>query len=270
MLKLMKYELLKKSKLMIISASVLFLMEIAILFGIYKGGGWAVLSIFLIFFMIFGVIIFVFVDSIRSYSSDLNQKEGYSLFLTPTSGYKIIGSKAIMSFVELLLFTVIVFVFMVLNFQVTKALYPAPFQEVITPLFEALKQMYKIPNVFELFLMVLVYVFEWFSIIMIAILAMTLRKTILSNSKVGWLLSLIFFVVIYSTMETISMVALAPFGFYNELLNFFQTSSSATTDIPTFTFNIFKYVGVAACLYPIYLGTFFFFAGKLLNKRVDL
>lgn len=268
MLKLMKYELLRKQRILIISTSILFFIELAILFGIFKGGGWSALAILLIFMMIFGVILFVFVDSIRSYSVDLNQKEGYSLFLTPTSGYKIIGSKAIISFIELIFFVVIVFGLMVLNYKFTQFLYPDAFSKVVTPLFDTLKQMYSIPKLTELFFIILVYVFEWFAVIMIAILAMTLRKTILSNSKLGWLISLIFFVVIYSTMETITMLVLAPFGFFNEILDLSRMNMNAAT--PTFNFDIYRYLGISACIYPIYLAIFFFFSGKLLNKRVDL
>ncbi len=272
MLNLLKYELLRKSRILIISVIILLLVECGILFGIYKGGGWSALAILLIFLMTSGTILFVFIDSVRSYSTDLNQKEGYSLFLTPTSGYKIIGSKAIISFVELIVMVAIVFGFMVINLKFTQSLYTEAFEAVITPLFEALEKLYTIPSLFELFLVVMVYVFEWFAVIMIAILSMTLRKTILSSSKLGWLISLIFFVVIYSAMETITMVVLAPFGFVNEIFDMSRLGMQANSSTvpPNFTFDIFKYIGISACLYPIYLSVLFFFSGKLLNKRVDL
>ncbi|MBC7960204.1 MAG: hypothetical protein H7X94_10085 [Vallitaleaceae bacterium] len=268
MLKLLKYEFYRKLKMFIIAASILVFAEGVVLFGIFKGGGWTILSFLTTFFMISGVVLFVFIDSIRTYSSDLNQKEGYSLFLTPTSGYKIIGSKAIMSFLELLVFVTIVFAMMVLNFEVTKFMYKDVVQSILDPMFEALKTVYTIPNLFEIIMIVLVYVFEWFAVIMIAILSMTLRKTILANSKLGWLISLVFFVVLYSTMETITMFVLAPFGFYREIIDLIQTSTQFAPS--QFTFNIFKYVGVAACMYPLYLGILFYFSGKLLNQRVDL
>ncbi|PKM93342.1 MAG: hypothetical protein CVU84_16115 [Firmicutes bacterium HGW-Firmicutes-1] len=269
MIKLIKYELLRKQNNIFISLIILAFLELGILFGIYKGGEWILLSMVFIFTMIAGGILMVFIDTIRSYSFDLNQKQGYSLFLTPTSGYKIIGSKGLVSLIELLFVVIVVFGLMFLNFQFTKTLYYDQINQVSGEIFHVIKQSNVLPSLGQFFLFVTASTFEWFTVIMIAILAITLRKTILSDSKIGWIISLVFFIAIYSLMEIINATALASFGFIGDMNEMVQLSST-TPDPSVITEYIYKYLRIACALFPIYIGVLFYFSGKLLNKRVDL
>lgn len=266
MLRLIKYEIMRKRKLIIASVAVLIFIELGILFGIYKGDQWSALSIFLIFIMIFSSIIIVFVDTIRSYSFDLNNKQGYSLFLTPTSGYKIIASKALVSLLELITVVFVVFVLMYLNFQFTKFLYFDSVNQLTLDMIQAIKETSFLPTLPQFSLFIAASTFQWFTVIMIAILAMTIRKTILSQSKVGWLISLAFFIALYSLIEVINVTALTSFGLVNDIIKM----SNINTDPTYFSSYIFKYVGISAVLYPIYISVLFFLSGFFLNKRVDL
>lgn len=267
MLTLMKYEILRKQKGIFMFLSILAFLELGILFGIYKGGQWAALSISFIFVLVAGGLVMVFVDTLRSYSKDLNEKQGYSLFLTPSSGYKIIGSKSLISLIELVSVTLIIFALMFLNFQFTKSLYYDSVNALMQQIILFTKATPFIPSIGQTLLVIFTSIFEWFTVIMIAILSMTLRKTILSNSKYGWLISFIFFILIYSAMELINTFVLSGFGFIGDIS---QLSTLAQPDpelIKTFVYKCFK---IACVLYPIYIGILYYFSGMLLNKRVDL
>lgn len=269
MLNLIKYEFLRKQKQIIMFFSILVFLELGILFGIYKGGQWAALSIAFIFVMLSSSVLVVFIDTLRSYSVDLNEKQGYSLFLTPTNGYKIIGSKAIVSLIELAFVVLVVFGLMVINFEVTKSLYYDSVSELTSIIIDFVKSQNIIPTIGQTSLLVITSTLEWFSVIMIAILAMTLRKTILSNSKIGWFISFVFFIAIYSGMEILNALALTAFGFIGDMNNII-TISSSQTDITIVSDIIYKYFKLACILFPIYISLLFYFSGRLLNKRVDL
>lgn len=266
MFKLIKYEFLKKQKFLFATIAGLIFMELGILFGIYKGGQWSALSIFLIFIMISGIVLLVFIDTVRSYSFDLNNKQGYSLFLTPVSGYKIIASKALVSLIELLLGVFVVFILMYLNFSFTKFLYFDSTNQLVKDMIMAIKESAILPTLPQISLFITASAFQWFTVIMIAILAMTIRKTILSQSKFGWLISLVLFIALYSLIETINVAALTSFGLFSDIIEMANIQADPTY----FSSYIFKYVGISAILYPIYISILFFLSGMFLNKRVDL
>ncbi|PKM50157.1 MAG: hypothetical protein CVV02_12915 [Firmicutes bacterium HGW-Firmicutes-7] len=269
MMKLIKYEILRKQNNIFIAIAILAFLELGILFGLYKGGQWLTLSVFFIFIMVTCGILTVFIDTVRSYSFDLNQKQGYSLFLTPTSGYKIIGAKGLVSLIELLTVVLVVFGLMVINFQFTKYLYYDSVNEVTAQIIRFINESNILPSLSQTFLFVTASTFEWFTVIMIAILAITLRKTILSDSKIGWIISLAFFIALYTAMELINATALASFGFIGDMTDLTRISST-TPDPSIITGYIYKYLGISSILFPIYIGILFYFSGKLLNKRVDL
>ncbi|MDA3847147.1 MAG: hypothetical protein PF505_11495 [Vallitaleaceae bacterium] len=95
MLNLLKYEFLRRKNVLAITGIFMVIAEIIILLGINKRGALLGVAIVLILLMIIGVTVLIFAEAIRSYSTDLNQKQGYMLFMTPNSGYKILGSKMI-------------------------------------------------------------------------------------------------------------------------------------------------------------------------------
>lgn len=111
MLNLIKYELLRRQKLLLIAVVVLVMIQGGILFSLYKGGGFVILAIMLFFLLIYGSLIMVIVDTIRCYSIDLNQTQGYMLFLTPNSGHKIILSKIFTAIIILIGVSAVVFGF---------------------------------------------------------------------------------------------------------------------------------------------------------------
>lgn len=273
MLKLIKYEILRKQKLLLIAFVILALMEAAILLGIHKGGNLAAMAIMLIVFMCVGVFLFVLIDCIRSYSSDLNQKQGYMLFMTPTRGHKIIGSKVIVGFVELLIFGLIVFGFMVLNFIVTKNLYLDTMDKSLTEMISTLKEIYSvaIPSIWNILVMIIEQMLEWFALIITIFFAITLRKTILSQTKFGGIISFVLFIGIYSAMGGLNMAVMATTGIWGDYMQLINTATQTDTmNFHSLTTILTKFIAVSGGMYFIFIGIFYYISGKLLDKRVDL
>ncbi|QUH28872.1 hypothetical protein [Vallitalea guaymasensis] len=196
MLRLMKYEALKKAKLIVIALVMFGLIELAILFTIYKGGIALVFTVILIFLLGFGGLIFLLIDSINMYSSDLYKKPGYMLFLTPTNSYQIIGSKLLISMLEATIGLAMYIGFMALNYNIVYNKYlndPGSNARMIMDFFESFSAL---PSPGEIVLGIVSFVIGWFAFILTIYLAITIRKTLLSNVKLGGFFSFIFFLIL--------------------------------------------------------------------------
>lgn len=269
----MKYEFLRRQKMIIIAVVTLCALQGGILFGLYKGEGFVVLAVLLFILMIYGSGILLIVDTARNYSIDLNKKEGYMLFLTPNSGHKIIISKLLTAVVFIIITAVTVFLFSIWNANVAIDLYydtlPADLQQMI----DFMKDFYKdaIPSLGNIILMLAEMLVEFVAIIVAIMFSITVRKTILSNARFGWLLSILIFVLVFSIMGTVNVAATwitGSFGDYMDLVN--EMAISETFDGTEFSLYLRRMMAVEFIMNIIYLGTFTFFSGVLLNKRVDL
>jgi len=106
--KLIKFEFLKKKTELTVIAIIMALVEIYALYEILssKANGYPSAQISTLFFVIgMSVITLIFfIDLVNLLRSDLFKQEGYMLFMTPNSGYKILGSKIIYGLLEGLIF----------------------------------------------------------------------------------------------------------------------------------------------------------------------
>lgn len=194
MLKLMKYEFMRKIKNIGIGLVILAILEGVALYTIYKGGSSLAFTLVITLLMIAGVYIFLLIDSITMYSSDLYKKPGYMLFLTPNSSAKIIGSKLLVSLVEGIVCLFLLFSSIYYNYQLIydKYLDNPQAQELL----DLLQGFVGHANLQDVLSGILIFVLAWFSLITVIYLAITIRKTVLSNVKAGGLFSFIIFLVI--------------------------------------------------------------------------
>lgn len=196
MLKLMKYEALRKIRLLFIALVVVGIVELVILYTIYKGGIALGFTVFLVFLLGFGGLIFLLVDSITMYSSDLYKRSGYMLFLTPNNTFKIIGSKLLISLFEAAFGLAVYIILMYGNYKLVFSLYlndPASEARMLLDLFTAFA---KLPSATDVIMLIVSVVVGWFSFILTIYLAITIRKTLLSNVKFGGIFSFIFFLIL--------------------------------------------------------------------------
>ncbi len=101
MLKLLKYEWLRRQRLLMGAALAVLFMEGITLYSIWRGGNWNILAICLTAVLFIGCLLLPLLDTVTQYYSDFKQKHGYMLFMTPQSGYSILWSKALFAFMEL-------------------------------------------------------------------------------------------------------------------------------------------------------------------------
>ena len=96
MLKLMKYEIRKTWITKLILLGVTAVAEAVYLYGLYteKEGPLSVAIGLLVMLAVFGVLV-IGLESVLTLHRDMNTKQSYMLFMTPNSGYQILGAKVL-------------------------------------------------------------------------------------------------------------------------------------------------------------------------------
>ncbi|MFA9422623.1 MAG: hypothetical protein ACERLG_03535 [Sedimentibacter sp.] len=256
MFNLIKYEFLRKYKLILMTISSALLIN---LFLVTKGIGGS--SAFLVFFPFVLAILYVS-DIIRMYGDDLNKKSGYMLFMTPNSGYKIILSKLITAILEGLVIILLYFVFILLNgaYIIYAAGDNINFAEVMRTINSLLSGNlgFSLGHVFVILFVALVFIIGF---IVTAYTAMTIRKSIFSEFKFGGLLSFLIFIGLnWFTTFTAGKFHSIFSPYYNSYLNINSVSASELLVV------LFPVIAISI-LQSIILTTF---SGYLLEKKINL
>lgn len=258
MLNLIKYEFIKKSKLIVIT----LIMTLAInLLLITRGAGGSV--IFLSFFpMVMSV--FYIVDIIKLYSDDLNKKSGYMLFMTPNSGYKIIISKILTAIIEGFALLLLYFIYVLINGAYI--LYVAgnnvnfSFNEIIYSINNLLSGSLGF-NLGHVFMFLITGLLFLVSFLTTAYTAMTIRKSIFSEIKFGGALSFVIFLLINWAISSVSKEI---FNIFTPYYNFIDiTSRTTATDLV----YIFMPINVLSLIQIVILTLC---SGYLLEKKINL
>jgi hypothetical protein len=267
MLKLMKYELNRRYQFIFIIMMFIVFMEFLILFGLIKGDVWFMMSFLSSILLITGTMFAVFFDCIRTHYQDLNNNPGYMLYLTPVNRYKIIGSKMLVNLLEIAFFFILFTALMIINFAVLKKFHIDTSDYFTVNMYDEIMTGLKMvfPSTGYLFLLTITAIIQWLNNIMIAILAITLTKTLLANVKASWAISLIFYIILVTITQFVSMGVLVASGFINDMLSFTEV-----TEVPDMSGFLIKSVSIGGAMYFIYLSIAFFFTGMLLNKRIDI
>ena len=208
---------------------------------------------------------FPFIDAVVNYYSDFKNKNGYMLFLTPNSGYKIIGAKVIFIAVEILLMGALVFLAIQIDFNVLKSSYPAVIESITDSAFAPLKEALGLEKItlWTMSPLLLVGYLQYINNVMMALFAITIAKTLLSSKDFNWLFALVFYFAVYTVVQIINFGVLAAFGFVGEVINLAKVQSS---DI----INIKKYLMAGLGVYAALIATMIPLSGRLLSKRTDL
>ena len=181
MYKLIKYNFLRKGMLLavVVVCTVLANLFVGIRYGEIQIA--AFLSVAWI-----GLAILLVVDIILMYSRDLNSTEGYMVFMTPNSGYKILASKVVTAIIEgfaiLVFYSAIIFINYKIFFNGDIS-----FTDIELPLGFSLAH-------FTVFLAIALILIIQF--ILTIFTALTVRKSLLANVKFGGLLSFVVFIIL--------------------------------------------------------------------------
>jgi len=258
MVNLIKYEFIRKSRLLGISFAITLIINASVLIKLLTGTPsfeqqMIALAVFFSFTLMAFFILFI-VDVVIMCSMDLNQKSGYMLFLTPNSGFKILGSKVITGILEGLLFLAFFFLLVLVNF---KGFYGEPLSQFLSSdFFQIILGNIHIEKnqIFPLFTAnLLTLFFAIVTLIMTILAAICIRKSILAQIKFGGLLSFILFLVLVRLNGAISQLVVS--GSPGMVIN-----------------GTVNYTGIIGemMVQIVYGALLFLLSGYLLEKKMDL
>lgn len=183
MINLIKYEFIKKGKLFGITAVSAILLSLLANFKYGEAGTGLFLGLLtIVMFILYTV------DVISMYSKELNNKTGYMTFMTPNSGYAILGSKVITAVLEGIIMLVFYFLLTFLSIYIISGFenffntnyihYDVSFGFTIGHL------------IIILFVLLLLFI----EFILTIYTSITVRKSILANVKFKGLISFLIFI----------------------------------------------------------------------------
>lgn len=259
MLKLIKFEFLRKYKLLLMTLITSIALNIL---AISRGVGGS--TMFLVLFpMVLSVLYLV--DIIKMYSEDLNKKTGYMLFMSPNSGYKIISSKLLTAVLEGFALLLMYFIFILVNgvFIAVSMGNEIDYSQIIRVVDNLLSGSFgfSLGHVIVFLLAALTFLIAFITTVYTA---MTIRKSIFSEIKFGGLFSFIIFLLINWGLSFIS-------GKFFQVISPYYDSINTTASTGRVTSG-----GLAMIMLPmiavliIQAIAFTGISGYLLEKKINL
>lgn len=201
MLNLIKYEFIRKWRTLMMFLAFVLGMNTIVLYRLMRGTQSDIEQMGLLG-MFFGVLLFVFfilyiIDVTKMYSRDINNKSGYMIFLTPNSGYKILGAKVLTGIVEGFLFLAVFLILATISFF---GFYEQAIAELLSSeMFVAgMAELNLSTGEFLSFLTALLMTIfaSVVTLILTIYAAISIRKSILAEHKYGVLLSFLVFLLL--------------------------------------------------------------------------
>jgi len=255
MLKLVKYEFVKKYK-----SAIIALIASAVLNLFLFTKGVAGSSMFLAFFPMIMAVVYIS-DIIKMYSDDLNKRSGYMLFMTPNSGYEIIVSKLITAVIEGLSILLIYFIYVLINGAYIIYISGAEINlnEIISAVDKLVSGSFGF-NLAHVFMFLLTALLFLISFITTVYTAMTIRKSIFSEIKFGGVLSFLIFLFLN---WAISYVSSGVFDLLKPYYDSFSMSRPTATELV----YIMMPINIWSIAQSIILTLF---SGYLLENKINL
>lgn len=218
MLKLMKYELRKTWFIKLILLGVTAVAEIIFLIGLYgRYEDTLAVGTFLLFLLAFCGLTVIGIASVVVLHRDMNTRQGYMLFMTPNSCYKILGAKVLECGISILLAGAFFFALGALDVSLVFArqgMLNLMWQRIQ----ETLSHMTFAGRPIQLNLSVYIalgfsILASWFSTVMTAYLADVISSALLNGKKFNGLISFLIFIALSWGLG--KLIALAVDGIRN-------------------------------------------------------
>lgn len=255
MFKMIKYEYRKNI------TSVIILLIVMAAIQIYTLGATlldkqdhAAIGISLFMLAAFACYIFVLCYGIISYSKDLKNKDGYLVFMTPLSSYRIIGAKLLATLITGVLLVFIIAGLAVLDYSVMANQFG--FESTLELIDELISAAgYDLKEILtSLLVLIITFLIEFFMTVTVAYLAVSLSCTLLQNSKAKGFVSFVFFIILF---VIISIIAAK--------LPTIDVSAKKGTLAWELCSTLPSIIFYAVCMVISYLGS-----GLLLDKKISL
>lgn len=266
MLKLIKHEILKSKNMLIWGAMALITIEAAFVIGcVFEIEQLFSIGSFLFLlssgFGMMGLLIY----SILIYTMDISKKQGYMVFLTPNSAYKIIGAKLIVSLLALIIFFVVYLTFGILNSQLIADKSNEIFSNgKIKAIVQLFNSNITSDNIASVFLFGLNYLVQWFTQTIMIYFAITFTYTFLANVKFKGLIAFLILIGISSAFSWLASIPLASgmmeVSFNNDMSNGEALKFILDTKLLIFSFILNALVGAGL----------FFVTAKIADKKLSM
>lgn len=254
MLNLVKYELKGRYKFYIGIALAFIVWNIYLItrIGIWQPDGMVFgVSIATTLAIYFAILLF----GVLLYNRDLYGDTGYLIFTLPKKGYSIVGSKLIVSLIEIILFGLLsgTFIYIILVNSPN-----VPVDEIINTIKA---------NFGKILFSILVSLWGYISILLVSYFSLNISKVAFHSGRFRFILSfVIFFLTLYVISQISSYLAtIFPQEIiFNPTTTIFDNNEMHISVLP-FKFNIAEVV-FQIIIYPI----LFVFNGYLIDKKIDI
>ena len=255
MLKMMKYEYRRGVFPLLVVITALAAAELLFLIGIFAEkdlltglgitflvlGGWASFM----FVLIYGVII---------YSQDLKNKTGYMVFMTPISNYKIIGAKLLSILLTGATLVAFLGLLIVVDYNLLKSHNGVAGAEIVLDEILGTRGLSIGSVIANVAGFIVVALIQFYTMITIAYLAVSLSSTVLQNKKIKGVVSFILFVALYVLVSYIAYK-----------LPHLGKNVQVETMLDAMYKNIPQLILYVVCMIGSYIGS-----ATLLSKKISL
>lgn len=257
MLKLIKFEFSRKKTMYLISLVLLVIAEAFALFKYFELGG--NVRDFIgddIFGIYSGILLVSFsllylIDIIFLFREDLFKQEGYMLFMTPNSGYKLLSSKLLFALLEGIMIFGIYFVVLLVNIKIMDI-----------GSINFIVDQFTMKETWVVIKMLMTIMFGLMQFALIVYLSFALFKSLFSNQRFKGLITFGIFLVINYGIVKIQQVILKILPFESEMKTIFNENS--TIDAVSIALNNGLLMG-AISVVLLFIGT-----GYLLENKINL
>ena len=254
MFKMMKYEYRKGLFPMLMIFSIFGVIELFFLYGaLTKDESKTVLGISFLMLASFVAYIFVLIYGVTSYANDLKNKSGYLTFMAPISTYSIIGAKLLSTLLTGMTFVAVIAVLAVIDYSLVANVFE------LESLLELLKEIvsafgYDLSSIlFGMLAFVVTFLIQFFMVVTVAYLAVSLASTVLQNKKIKGVVSFVLFLVLIVLINKVAVMISS--GEMNSYATFLEAMKEM---LPVIGFYL-------ACSVVAFLGS-----GFLLDRKISL
>ncbi len=261
MIKLMKYEFLRRKPLLLGALLTILVLEgitIVTIFQIRAFGG---LTVVLTLLLVIGALLLPLLNTVTKLYSDLKHKQGYMLFLTPQSGSKIILAKSLYGAIETLVSVVLTAGCLMLTAHFANQFYPGAVTDILSSIQLELG-LASLDGVFAVY--TLLIVMQLVAQMAIALLAVTFSRVILRATNYGWLVALLMYFVFGVGVNIVNGLLLVAFGLIGDIGRLIPTDATQLGGLFS------KYFIIGAVTYAAWFIGCTAVSGRLASKHVDL
>lgn len=270
MLNLLKYELMRKKRIYIILVTIILALTIlaSIGYNYMDNTYWTTIVVVSILVTIVGCGLFPLIINAVNYYGDYKNRNGYMMFMTPNNGYKIFGSKILAVVIDTLLAFLLIGIFATSTYIVLNGMYPDEIQMIISQAKIGTPEVFSGLSLGSVVALATGVAFvQNVASIILALLAITVSKTLLSQKSFSWFIPLVIFIAMTIIEQTVMTFIIGAANFGDIVSNFGTASISLQAD---FTMNMTLILGLGLVLYVAFASIYTVIASTLINKRIDL